>query len=66
MEQIRQMADRHKSDLILTTLKDWVKVGNFDFGREFYYLNQVVDLEPGAEELITEVKRRLKLAAKGN
>ncbi len=66
MDQIKQAADHHNSDLILTTLKDWVKVGNFDFGRELYYLNQVVDVYPGVEELMTDVKRRLKLVARGN
>jgi len=50
LEEIRQEADRFDSDLVLTTLKDWVKIGDFDFGREFYYLDQSIDLDPGEEK----------------
>lgn len=65
LEMIRRAANQHNSDLILTTLKDWVKVGNFDFGREFYYLEQTVDLEPGSDRLLAEIKNRLNLTTKG-
>lgn len=53
LEKIKTLADRYDSDLILTTGKDWVKIRDFDFNREFYYLNQVVDLDPGEEKLIS-------------
>ena len=65
LEMIRREAEQHHSDLILTTLKDWVKVGNFDFGREFYYLEQTVDLEPDADKLLAEIKSRLNLITRG-
>jgi tetraacyldisaccharide-1-P 4'-kinase len=65
LEQIKQEADRFDSDLVLTTLKDWVKIGDFDFGRELYYLDQSIDLDPGEEKLVAEVMTRLNLAAKG-
>ena len=65
LDQIRQEADRFDSDLVLTTRKDWVKIGDFDFGREFYYLDQSIDLDPGEEKLIAEVMTRLNLAGKG-
>ncbi len=46
---------------LLTTGKDWVKLGDYDFGREVCYLNQIVDLDPGEEKLISRIKTRLKL-----
>ncbi|MCX6834987.1 MAG: tetraacyldisaccharide 4'-kinase [candidate division Zixibacteria bacterium] len=64
LERIKRQADDCDSDLILTTLKDWVKIGDFDFGREFYYLDLAIDLEPGAERLLAEIISRLGLAAK--
>lgn len=62
LERIKQLADRHDSDLILTTFKDWVKIGAFDFNREFYYLDLAVDLDPGEEKLLAEIVDRLGLA----
>jgi len=64
LERIKLQADRYDSDLVLTTLKDWVKIGNFDFGREFYYLDLAVDLDPGEEKLLAEVVSRLGLRKK--
>lgn len=51
-------AERHGSDLILTTGKDFVKLGDFDFGREIYYLSQTIDLDPGEEKLVSYLKRK--------
>lgn len=61
LESIKLLADKHNSDLILTTGKDIVKLDNFDFGREFYYLNQTIDLDPGEEKLIEYIKKELNL-----
>jgi tetraacyldisaccharide 4'-kinase len=61
LERIKAEADEHDSDLILTTLKDWVKLGDFDFGREFYYLDLSIDLDPGEEKLIAEIMQTLNL-----
>lgn len=59
--KIKSEAVRHDSDLLLTTGKDWVKLGDYDFGREVCYLNQIVDLDPGEEKLISRIKTRLAL-----
>ncbi len=64
LEKIRSDAARFDSDLILTTFKDWVKLTGFDFGREFYYLDLVVDLDPGEEKLVAEIMQRLNLKEK--
>ena len=61
LERIKSEAERHESDLLLTTGKDWVKLGDYDFGREICYLNQIVDLDPGEEKLINRIKTRLAL-----
>jgi tetraacyldisaccharide 4'-kinase len=61
LTRIRQQAAKLNSDVILTTGKDWVKLGDFDFGRETYYLDQNVDLDPGEEKLIRLVEDRLHL-----
>lgn len=61
-EHIERVVDRVNPDVILTTAKDWVKAGNFDFGREFYYLTLQVDLDPGEEHLAALVMARLGLA----
>ncbi len=61
LKYIKEMADQFDSDLILTTGKDWVKIGNFDFDREIYYLNQTIDLDPGEEKLIAYLQERLNL-----
>lgn len=58
---IKEMADRYNSDLILTTGKDWVKIGDFDFNRKIYYLNLDVELNPEVDELITYLLEKLKL-----
>lgn len=62
--EIRSLADKYDSDLILTTGKDWVKVEGFDFGRDIYYLNQTVDLDPGEEKLVAHVLQKLGLPSR--
>jgi tetraacyldisaccharide 4'-kinase len=64
LERIRSMAAKFDSDVIITTGKDWVKLGDFDFRREIYYLSQSVDLDPGEEKLIAELQRMLALKRK--
>ncbi len=61
MAEIRDRAAVQGSDLILTTGKDWVKLGDFDFDREIYYLDQQLDLNPGEEKLISDIIKRLNL-----
>ncbi len=61
LEKIKQLAEKYDSDLILTTGKDFVKIEDFDFGRDFYYLNQTIDLDPGEEKLIEHIQKELKL-----
>ena len=61
LNHIKNLADRYDSDVILTTAKDWVKLGSFDFGREIYYLAQTIDLDPGEEKLIEYLKDKLDL-----
>ena len=61
LSRIKTMADDFNSDLILTTCKDWVKLGSFDFGREVYYLSLSIDLDPGEEKLTQKIMRRLNL-----
>ena len=61
LEQIKMIAEKHNSDLILTTGKDAVKIDDFDFGREFYYINQIIDLDPGEEKLISYIESKLEL-----
>jgi tetraacyldisaccharide 4'-kinase len=64
LERIKSMAQKFDSDVIITTGKDWVKLGDFDFGREIYYLSQSVDLDPGEEKLIAELQKMLALKRK--
>ena len=61
LELIKRLADKYDSDLILTTHKDWVKLGDFDFGREIYYLDLRVDLDPGEEKLLEYLTATLHL-----
>jgi tetraacyldisaccharide 4'-kinase len=61
LKQIEALADKFDSDMILTTFKDWVKIRNYDFGREFFYLDLVVDLDPGEEKLLAYLKDKLGL-----
>jgi len=64
LEQIKRQANELGSDIILTTGKDWVKLDDFDFGREIYYLSQMIDLDPGEEKLVKQLKQRLALGKK--
>ncbi|MEA2031483.1 MAG: tetraacyldisaccharide 4'-kinase [candidate division Zixibacteria bacterium] len=66
LENIKRQAEKYNSDIIITTGKDWVKLGDFDFGREIYYLAQSVDLDPGEEKLIDSLEKRLKLQEQNN
>ncbi len=59
LQQLKDQADRFDSDLIITTAKDWVKIGDFDFGREIYYLVQSIDLDQGEEKLVKFIKNLL-------
>jgi tetraacyldisaccharide 4'-kinase len=61
LRRVKALADKHDSDVIVTTLKDWVKLGDFDFGREIYYLDLTVDLDPGEEKLVQYICDTLKL-----
>lgn len=61
LEHIKKKADEFDSDLILTTGKDWVKLENFDFGREIYYLDQNIDLDPGEEKLLNYIIDKFNL-----
>ena len=64
LEKIKLAADEAESDLIVTTGKDWVKLGDFDFGREICYINQRIDLDPGEEKLIAHIVQKLGLEKK--
>ncbi|MDF1544897.1 MAG: tetraacyldisaccharide 4'-kinase [bacterium] len=66
LKKIRDRAATLGSDLILTTGKDWVKLGDFDFGREIYYLDQQLDLNPGEEKLIGDIINRLGLKGRAD
>lgn len=61
LNEIREKARQYDSDLILTTGKDWVKLENFDFGREIYYLDQNIDLDPGEEKLLNYIIDKFNL-----
>lgn len=63
LQQIKAAALRSKADLIVTTAKDWVKLGDFDFGIEICYVSLWVDLDPGEERLVAFLQQRLKLKA---
>lgn len=64
LERIKSEADEHDSDLLLTTAKDYVKLGGFDFGRELCYLNLAIDLDPGEERFVQDIMERLNLSGK--
>lgn len=59
LQRIKAMADKHESDVVVTTGKDWVKLGDFDFGRESYYLGLSIDLDPGEERLVSYLTDKL-------
>ena len=61
LAHIKKMADKFDSDVILTTAKDWVKIGDYDFGRNIYYLTLTVDLDPGEEKLVSSLIDKLDL-----
>ena len=61
LNRIKAEADEYDSDLIVTTSKDWVKLGDFDFDREICYLDLVIDLDPGEEKLTRHILERLNL-----
>lgn len=61
LSKIKLMADKFDSDVIVTTGKDWVKLGGFDFEREIYYLTQAIDLDPGEEKLVAHLQNNMGL-----
>lgn len=62
LQRIRRMADDLEADIIVTTAKDWVKIGDFDFGREIYYLDLEIDLDPGEEKMTAYLRQQLNLS----
>lgn len=64
LERIKSEADTHDSDLLLTTAKDFVKLGDFDFGRELAYIDLAIDLDPGEEKFVRTIMERLNLVTK--
>lgn len=65
LEKIKKLAAKKKSDVIITTAKDWVKIGDFDFGIEHYYVSLAVDLDPGEEKLVQDITKKLNLKPHG-
>ncbi|MDZ4724480.1 MAG: tetraacyldisaccharide 4'-kinase [candidate division Zixibacteria bacterium] len=63
LEKIKKQAEKRKAEVIVTTGKDWVKLGGFDFGREIYFLNLVLDLNPSEEHLTRFLKSQLQLGS---
>ncbi len=61
LSDIKDLIDNYDSDVIITTGKDWMKIDNFDFGREIYYLQQTIDLDPGVEKLVSYIINKLGL-----
>ena len=49
------------TEKVLSDIKDWMKIDKFDFGREIYYLQQAIDLDPGVEKLVSYIKNKLGL-----
>jgi tetraacyldisaccharide 4'-kinase len=66
LRKIRSMAERFNSDCLVTTYKDWVKFGSFDFGRETYYLDLKVELDPPVNQLAMSICDILKLGRKSD
>jgi len=60
LSEIKDLIDNYDSDVIITTGKDWMKIEDFDFGREIYYLQQTIDLDPGVEKLIKFISSKLE------
>lgn len=48
-------------EVVLTTAKDWVKLRDFDFGPEFYYLDLQLEFVPALTELTSCIVDRLGL-----
>ena len=66
LDRIKKKADKYGSEVIVTTGKDWYKVRHFDFGRELYYLSQVIDLDPGEEKLVNMLIEKTGIGQKEN
>ncbi|HVP07139.1 MAG TPA: tetraacyldisaccharide 4'-kinase [Candidatus Acidoferrum sp.] len=65
LKKIRHRAIDTGADLIVTTGKDWYKLGDFDFGRKLYYVRQTVNLE--SDELtISGIINRLGLTKRNH
>ncbi len=64
LERIKRLADRHNSEVIITTGKDWVKLLGFDFGRELYYVPLTVKLDPDENLLTSQLIEKLGLTSR--
>ncbi len=64
LNQIKNLADKFDSEILLTTGKDWFKIRHFDFGRDLYYLSQMVDIDPGEEKLVSYLLNRIGVSKK--
>jgi tetraacyldisaccharide 4'-kinase len=61
LERIKIEVTWQDPDIIVTTAKDFVKIGDFDFGRELCYLDLAIDLDPGEEKLVHDLMTRFNL-----
>jgi tetraacyldisaccharide 4'-kinase len=61
LQEIKDLAEEHEADLLLSTFKDRVKLGDFDFGRELCLIDLTIDLDPGEEKFIRDLMEKLKL-----
>ncbi len=61
VQRLRDAVAEASSQVVLTTAKDWVKVRDFDFGPEFYYLNLQLEFVPPLTELTSCIIDRLGL-----
>lgn len=64
--RIKSLADRHQPDILVTTGKDWVKLGGFDFGRECCYLPLTTEIDSDNGSLVTWICEKLHLKTETN
>ncbi|MGH8014752.1 MAG: tetraacyldisaccharide 4'-kinase [Candidatus Zixiibacteriota bacterium] len=64
LNKIKTLAAKQNSQVLLTTAKDWFKVRHFDFGRELYYLAQIIDIDPGEEKLVSHLLNKIGIKQK--
>ncbi len=60
LNSIKDDLARANPEYLITTLKDYVKVRNFDFGQPLYYLNLRLDFDPAAKRLFDELEKKIK------